>query len=334
MKKNLFQEDNIDNFKIILQSDIGVRLDHYISNKLPKYSRSKIQNLIRSNNILVNSKQCKTGYRLELNDFITINYPPEKEEGYFKITPEPINLNILFEDEDIAIIDKPSGLVVHPGKGNRSGTLVNGLLHYFGNLSDVNGLIRPGIVHRLDKNTSGLIIIAKNNNAHKNLSEQFRYRSIKKEYCALTWGLWEKKEGQIEVGLKRDKNDPTKYCVSRNGKKSITSFKVNKEFQHCSLINFFPKTGRTHQIRVHSASLGYPILGDDKYGGGISKTKGYMEEYSKKYRRYLSNFDRYALHAKKLEFLHPRNKSVVKFECSLPNEFIELIKKLDNIIES
>ena len=120
MKKNLFQEDNIDNFKIILQSDIGVRLDHYITNKLPKYSRSKIQNLIRSNKILVNSKQCKTGYRLELNDFITINHPPEKEEGYSKITPEPINLNILFEDEDIAIIDKPSGLVVHPGKGNRS----------------------------------------------------------------------------------------------------------------------------------------------------------------------------------------------------------------------
>ena len=281
MKKNLFQEDNIDNFKIVLQSDIGARLDHYITNKFPKYSRSRIQNLIRSSKILVNSKQCKTGYRLELNDFITINHPPEKEEGYSKITPEPINLNILFEDEDIAIIDKPSGLVVHPGKGNRSNTLVNGLLHHFGNLSNINGLIRPGIVHRLDKNTSGLIIIAKNNNAHQNLAQQFKDRDIKKEYCALTWGLWKKKEGKIERNLQRDKKDPTRYCVSENGKKSITFFKVNKEFQHCSLINFFPKTGRTHQIRVHSASLGYPILGDDKYGGGISKTKGFMEEYSK-----------------------------------------------------
>ena len=241
MKKNLFQEDNIDNFKIILQLDIGVRLDHYLTNKLPKYSRSKIQYLIRSSKILVNSKQCKTGYRLELNDFITINHPPEKKKDILKITPEPMNLNILFEDEDIAIIDKPSGLVVHPGKGNRSKTLVNGLLHHFGNLSNVNGLIRPGIVHRLDKNTSGLIIIAKNNNAHQNLSEQFKDRDIKKEYCALTWGLWKKKEGQIEVGLKRDKKDPTRYCVSRNGKKSITFFKVNKEFQHCSLINFFLK---------------------------------------------------------------------------------------------
>jgi len=334
VKKNLFLELDIDNFKINFQPDIGVRLDHYLTNKLPKYSRSRIQNLIRSNKILVNSKQCKTGYRLELNDIITINYPPEREEGYSKITPEPMNLNILFEDEDLAIIDKPSGLVVHPGKGNRSKTLVNGLLHHFGKLSNLNGLIRPGIVHRLDKDTSGLIIIAKNNNAHQNLSKQFKDRDIKKEYYALTWGLWKEKEGEIKRGLQRDKKDPTRHCVNRNGKKSITFFKVKKEFQHCSLISFFPKTGRTHQIRVHSASLGNPIFGDDKYGGGISKTKGYMEEYSKKYRRLLSKFNRYALHAKKLEFFHPRTNSVVKFESSIPDEFIELIKKLENIIES
>ena len=334
MKKNPFQVADIDNIKIVFQSEVGKRLDHYLTNKLSKYSRSKIQTLIRSCKILVNSKQCKTGYRLELNDLITISYSTEIEEGYSKITPEPMNLKILFEDKDFAIIDKPSGLVVHPGKGNRSKTLVNGLLNHFGNLSDINGLIRPGIVHRLDKNTSGLIIIAKNNRAHQNLSEQFKDRRIKKEYCALTWGLWGKNEGQIVKGLQRDKKDPTRFCVSQNGKKSITFFKVNKEFQHCSLINFFPKTGRTHQIRVHSASLGYPIFGDEKYGGGISKTKGYIEEYSKKYRRLITKFGRYALHAKKLEFLHPRKKSSVKFESSLPNEFIELIKKLDNFIES
>ena len=325
---------SIDSIEVILKSNVGIRLDHYLTNKFPKYSRSRIQNLIRSSKILVNNMQCKTGYKLELNDLITINHPHPKEEGYSKITPEPMNLNILFEDEDLAIIDKPSGLVVHPGKGNRSGTLVNGLLHHFCNLSDSNGLIRPGIVHRLDKNTSGLIIIAKNNDAHQNLSQQFKDRDVKKEYCALTWGLWKEKEGQIESGLLRDKKDPTKYSISENGKKSITFFKVIKEFQHCSLTKFIPKTGRTHQIRVHSASLGYPIFGDAKYGGGISKTKGYMEEYSKEYHRLISNFDRYALHAKKLEFFHPNTKSVVKFESSLPKEFIELIKNLDNIIES
>ena len=334
MKKNLFQVVDTDIIKIRLKPDVGMRLDHYLANKFTKYSRSRIQYLIRSSKILINSNQCKTGYRLELNDLITINHPHEKEEGYSKITPEPMNLNILFEDEDLAIIDKPSGLVVHPGKGNRSKTLVNGLLHHFGNLSDANGLTRPGIVHRLDKNTSGLIIIAKNNNVHQDLSDQFRNRVIKKEYCALTWGLWKEKEGQIESGLRRDRKDPTRFSVSGKGKKSITLYKVKKKFQHCSLINFFPKTGRTHQIRVHSASLGYPIFGDDKYGGGISKTKGYMEEYSKKYCRLMSKFDRYALHAKKLEFFHPRTKSLVNFESSLPKEFYELIKKLDNFIES
>ena len=323
---------NIEKIKISSQSDIGIRLDHFLVQYFTEFSRSQIQLLIRSGKILVNDKHCKTGYSLELNDIINIFFPQERKQPP-SIIPEPMNLDILYEDEDIAVINKPAGLVVHPGKGNRSKTLANGILHHFGHLSNVNGLNRPGIVHRLDKDTSGLILIAKNNSAHYMLSEQFKNRQVKKEYYALTWGLWEEKEGQIDNPLRRDKKDPTRFCISLNGKKSVTKFQVFKEFQHCSLIKFFPKTGRTHQIRVHSANFGYPIFGDGKYGGGLSKTKGFLNEYSSAYQKLMLNFDRHGLHAKKLSFFHPRSKSLVNFDSKLPEEFIKLIKDLDDLLE-
>ena len=334
MKRNLPKVERIKKLKISSKFDEGTRLDHFLTANFPKYSRSRLQNLIRSGEVLVNSRHCKTGYKLELNDLITIMIPSELKEGYSTITPEPMNLNILFEDEDLAVIDKPSGLVVHPGKGNRSKTLANGILYHFSHLSNTNGLIRPGIVHRLDKDTSGLIIIAKNNNAHHQLSEQFKNRHVKKEYYALTWGLWKEKEGLINLRLQRDRRDPTRYCVSKIGKESITQYKVHKEFKHCSLIKFSPKTGRTHQIRVHAASIGHPIFGDEKYGGGLSKPKGYMVEYYRLYRDLMLKFNRYALHAKSLQFYHPKNKEIVKFKSSLPKKFMELINKLDSIVES
>jgi 23S rRNA pseudouridine1911/1915/1917 synthase len=321
---------NIDRIKIGSQSDIGIRLDHFLTKSLTEYSRSQIQLLIRSGKILVNNKNCKTGYALELNDIISILHPERKKE-MFTISPEPMDLEILYEDEDIAVINKPSGMVVHPGKGNTSKTLANGILHHFNHLSNVNGLTRPGIVHRLDKDTSGLILIAKSNSAHNILSEQFKNRQVKKEYYALTWGLWKEKEGQIDKPLQRDRKDPTRFCISLNGKKSVTKFQVFKEFQHSSLIKFFPKTGRTHQIRVHSASLGHPIFGDEKYGGGLSKTKGFINEYSTAYQKLMCNFDRYGLHAKQLEFFHPRSKSLINFESKLPTEFIKLVKELENL---
>ena len=263
----------IDRIKIGSQLDIGIRLDHFLTKSLTEYSRSQIQLLIRSGKILVNNKNCKTGYALELNDIISILHP-EREKEMSTINPEPMDLEILYEDEDIAVINKPSGMVVHPGKGNTSKTLANGIVHHFNHLSNVNGLTRPGIVHRLDKDTSGLILIAKSNSAHNILSEQFKNRQVKKEYYALTWGLWKEKEGQIDKPLQRDRKDPTRFCISISGKKSVTKFQVYKEFQHSSLIKFFPKTGRTHQIRVHSASLGHPIFGDEKYGEAYLKQKG------------------------------------------------------------
>ena len=322
---------NIDRIQISTQLEVGIRLDHFLTKTLTEHSRSQIQLLIRSGKILVNNKNCKTGYSLELNDIISILHP-ERQKELSTITPEPMNLEILYEDEDIAVINKPSGMVVHPGKGNTSKTLANGILHHFNHLSNLNGLNRPGIVHRLDKDTSGLILIAKNNSAHNILSEQFKNRKVKKEYYALTWGLWEEKEGQIDEPLQRDRKDPTRFCISLNGKKSITKFQVYKEFQHCSLMKFFPKTGRTHQIRVHSANLGHPIFGDEKYGGGLSKTKGFINEYSSAYKKLMLKFDRYGLHAKKLEFFHPRSKSPIDFESKLPEEFVKLVEELDNLI--
>ena len=228
---------NIDKIKIGSQLDIGIRLDHFLTKFLMEYSRSQIQLLIRSGKILVNNKNCKTGYALELNDIISISHPKRKKK-VSTISPEPMDLEILYEDEDIAVINKPSGMVVHPGKGNTSKTLANGILHHFNHLYNVNGITRPGIVHRLDKDTSGLILIAKSNSAHNILSGQFKNRQVKKEYYALTWGLWKEKEGQIDKPLQRDRKDPTRFCIPLNGKKSITKFQILKEFQHAFSQNY------------------------------------------------------------------------------------------------
>ena len=332
MIKNLLAVNKFERIQISSSADLGMRLDHFLRNNLNNYTRSQIQLLIRSGNILVNEKNCKTGYALELNDQIIINYPEEEIESSI-LNPEPMILDILYEDDDMAVINKPSGLVVHPGKSNMSKTLANGDLYHFGHLSTINGLKRPGIVHRLDKDTSGIILIAKNNNAHQFISDQFKNREVKKEYYALTWGIWKEKEGEINASLQRDKKDPTRFCVLKNGKESITKFKVYKEFQHCSLVKFFPKTGRTHQIRVHSSNLGHPIFGDEKYGGGLSKSKGFINEYSNIYHSLIIKLNRHILHAKKIELLHPKNNLVVNFEAPLPKEFINLIKKLENLID-
>ena len=253
------QNDNIQNAE-----DVGLRLDKFLVSQMPDHSRSRIQNWIRSGNILVNGLNRKTGYSLEPNDEIKVN-PPKVVDQNSDLMPEQMDLNILFEDEEIVIINKPAGLVVHPGTGNRTGTLVNGLIDHFNSLSDLNGQTRPGIVHRLDADTSGLMVIAKTNRAHANLADQFQNRKIKKKYTALTWGLWTENSGEIDQPIARKKQDPTSYIVSIHGKSSLTKFEVEKKYRHLSKVSFFPKTGRTHQIRVHSAYLGFPIFGDEKY---------------------------------------------------------------------
>ena len=312
--------------------EIGKRLDHYLLDHLTKYSRSRLQSFIRSGQILVNGNKCKTGYSLEMNDIIQVDVP-KQESNFKKLIPENLNLNIIHEDESIIVINKPAGIIVHPGIGVNSGTVANGLAYHFRKLSNVNGDLRPGVVHRLDKDTSGVMIIAKTNSAHVFLADQFKEREVKKKYIGLTWGVWDNEKGEINKPLLRDKKDPTKYSIGVNGKNSITKYEVQKLFRHSSLVSFFPLTGRTHQIRIHASYYGHPIFGDEKYGGGVSRSKGFLPEFKSHYKRMIDKFNRHALHAEKLELIHPISKEIVKFDATLPKEYLDLVKSIDLLNE-
>ena len=312
--------------------EIGKRLDHYLSDHLTKYSRSRLQSFIRSGQILVNGNKCKTGYSLEMNDIIQVDLLKE-ESNLKKLIPENLNLTIIHEDESIVVINKPAGIIVHPGTGINSGTVANGLAYHFQKLSNINGDLRPGIVHRLDKDTSGVMVIAKTNSAHTFLADQFKDRKVKKKYIGLTWGLWDNANGEINEPLLRDKKDPTKYSVKANGKNSITRYEVEKIFKHSSLVSFFPITGRTHQIRVHASYCGHPIFGDEKYGGGISRSNGFLPEFKSHYKKLIQKFNRHALHAEMLELIHPTSNQIVKFDAPLPQEYLDLVKSINLLNE-
>jgi len=319
------------NYKI-QHEEVGKRLDKFLVSKILNLSRSKIQKLIRQGYVLVNGLKYKTGYLLEIDDVINVSeIINEKFED--NLIPEPIDLDIEYEDSEIVILNKPSGLVVHPGAGISKGTLANALIYHFNNLSKINGNLRPGIVHRLDSDTSGLIIIAKTNQAHRFLSDQFQKRKIKKEYTAITWGNWSPKSGFIDKPIVRKKNDPTSFCVGKNGRASYTKFKFKQNLNHFSMVSFFPKTGRTHQIRVHSKFLGFPIFGDKKYGGGKTKTRGFLPEFKKIYSKFLDEFNGHALHANKISFIHPSTKKNLDIEIGLPNRFLNLINSINGIYE-
>ena len=313
-----------------LSADGGenTRLDKFLSNHLPEISRTKIQKMINDGLVYVNNTDAKASMILDGSEFISYTVP-DFNIDIKDISPQEIPLEILYEDNFIIAINKQPGLIVHPGNGNSDGTLVNGLVHYFDKLSDINGFLRPGIVHRLDKDTSGVILIAKDNNSHRKLASQFQSRIIKKEYFAITWGIWNEPKGSINKAIKRKKSDPTSYHINKDGREAITNYELIKQGQYLSSVTFYPKTGRTHQIRVHSSSMNHPIFGDNKYGGGKQKIKGFIPEVNKLLKKILNDIGRQALHAKKIIFNHPDNNELISIEAPIPLD----IKNIENNID-
>ena len=308
----------------------GKRLDVFLRENIKNYTRSFLKKLIGDKKVkLNNSKLISPSTKIKYKDQIIVDIV-QKSEQY--IIPKKIELNIVFEDKDILVLDKPKGMVVHPGAGNNEDTLVNALLFkYKKNLSDINGAFRPGIVHRIDKETSGLLVVAKNNLAHSNLGIQFSKHLIKRKYLCLSWGVVRPLNGKINTLIARDKKNRQLMTVSDiNGKRAITNYKTIKVFNindipKISLIECELETGRTHQIRVHLKYKGTSLLGDKQYGKKNVKFKKINNEFFVK----LNKLSGQALHAKTLEFSHPETKKWMSFDSDLPNEF----KKLLNLLE-
>jgi len=312
----------------------GKRLDIFLSENIKDYTRSFIKKMIenkkvKSKNVVLSSPSTKVKYEDEITIYISNKIDQ-------KLIPKKINLNILYEDEDILVLNKPKGMVVHPGAGNYENTLVNALLFkYKNNLSDINGSLRPGIVHRIDKETSGLLVVAKNNISHANLGHQFSEHTIKRKYLCLSWGVIRPLNGKITTLITRDKKNRQLMTVSDiNGKKAITNYKTLKIFNiknipKISLIECELETGRTHQIRVHLKYKGTSLLGDKQYGKKIVKFKKINNEFFTK----LNKLSGQALHAKTLGFVHPKTKKWMSFNSELPDEFkriLTLIEKLSS----
>ena len=296
----------------VIEEEKGKRLDTFISNKIEDISRTIVQKLIDEGNILVNGTKQKASYKVELEDIIDVSIPEAKET---KLKPQDISVPVIYEDNDIIVVNKPKGMVVHPANGNPDGTLVNAILNMCkDSLSGIGGKLRPGIVHRLDKDTSGLIIVAKNDKAHINISEQIKNRTVTKKYIALVRGVLPDNEATIDMPIARSKKDRKKMAVDKDGKEAVTHFKVIKRYSKYTLIEVKIDTGRTHQIRVHMAHIGYPVVGDMVYSNGKNEfgVEGQM------------------LHAKSLDFTHPITGKKIHLEAPLPEYFEEVLKKLND----
>ena len=321
-------EKKIFNITVEINSH-GMRIDKFLQLYISKLSRTRLQNLIREGRVKLNNKLIyDTSKKLRKSDKIDINVPEPK---ITHIKPYKMSLHIFYEDNDLIIINKSPGVVVHPGAGNYEKTIVNGLLfHCRDNLSSVGGKLRPGIVHRIDKDTSGVIVVAKNDNAHINLSKQFSNHTIKRVYEAIVWGSLRPVNGKINENISRSLKNRQLMAVHKNkGKKAITNYKTLNIFQNInlpkvSLIECRLETGRTHQIRVHMNFKGNPILGDKSYGKSKKKYKNINLDVEKK----INNFNRQALHAKSLGFIHPKTGKELFFEASRPKDFDLLIKSL------
>jgi len=305
------------------------RLDVFLTHSIENSTRTKIQNLIKNQFVQVNGKFVKPSYQLNPGDVVEVRIPVKPRPA--QTLPEPIPLNIVYEDDDIIVVNKPAGIVVHPALGNYTGTLVNALLYYTKNLSRSSDVDRAGIVHRIDKNTSGLLVVAKNDVAHSKLAKQFSAHSIEREYWAIVWGHFKTPEGVIETKIGRSKSDRKKFAVVEDGKEAVTYYYVLEEFEYLTLVRLKLKTGRTHQIRVHLSHINHPVFGDPTYGGRKIHYSNVTSRIKKEVENLLEIMKRQALHAKTLGFIHPTTNEFVKFDSELPEDMQLLLERLRTI---
>lgn len=301
----------MDSYLFVIQEEQQMRLDKYLAEQFPEQTRSYLQKLIKEGGVLVNGRSVKTGYQLSCGDEVCVNIPEPKE---LDVEPQKMELDIVYEDEDVILINKPKGMVVHPAPGHTKDTLVNGLLyHCQGNLSGINGVARPGIVHRIDRDTTGILIVCKNDMAHNSIAAQLKEHSITRRYRALVHGNIKEDKGTVEGPIGRHPVDRKKMAINeRNGKPAVTHYQVLKRFGNYTYIECVLETGRTHQIRVHMASIGHPLVGDEVYGPAKCPFK----------------LEGQCLHAMVLGFVHPRTGEYMEFSAELPGYFQELLGKL------
>ncbi len=304
----------MEKINIVVEENANWRLDKIVAKKMPEFSRTRIQEMINQGLVLVNQKMEKPSYKIKIGDQIEIIVVDNTD---LDLEPENIPLNIVYEDNDIIVVDKPSGMIVHPSPGIVHGTLVNALLYYCDDLSGINGVNRPGIVHRIDKETSGLLVVAKNDHAHRMLSQQLRNHDMTRSYIALVHGLIPHQHGKVDAPIGRDSKDRQKMAVTmHNSKRAVTNFTVLRRYRSMSLIECRLETGRTHQIRVHMSYIGYPVYGDPKYG----------------WRKDDQTYGQF-LHAKKLGFIHPTTNKYMEFESELPEYFKQKLIQLQEEME-
>ncbi|MGB4984715.1 MAG: RluA family pseudouridine synthase [Erysipelotrichaceae bacterium] len=295
---------------IVNDGEENVRLDKYLSDQIDELSRAFIQQAIKEGHVLVNGEGQKGSYKIKVDDIIDVQMQDNVD---LDIKPVNLNLDIVYEDSDVVVVNKPKGLVVHPGAGTNEVTLVSGLLYQISDLSGINGVNRPGIVHRIDKDTSGLIIVAKNDQAHNSLASQLKDKTLGRKYLALVHGVLAHDFGTIDAPIGRDDRDRTKMCVTnKNSKNALTNFKVVKRYKNYTLVECVLSTGRTHQIRVHMQYIGYPLVGDPKYS-----FKKHMDTNGQ------------MLHAFELKFVQPKTKEEIVVNCDLPTDFKDLLERIE-----
>ncbi len=312
-----------------------IRIDKFLSDRIPNASRNRIQNGIRDGLVKVNSLDIKSNYKVRPDDVVSISLPPPPRDP--NVVPENIPLNIVYEDAELLVVDKPAGMVVHPAYNNWTGTLVNALVYHFQNLPEMpDNEGRPGLVHRIDKDTSGLLVIAKTEHALNRLAKQFFDHSIERTYQALVWGVPKEKEGTVDVMLGRslkDRRVVTAYPEGDYGKKAITHYKVLQDLRYVSIIECKLETGRTHQIRAHMKYLGHPLFNDLTYGGDKILKGTVFSKYKSFVQNCFKILPRQALHAQSLGFVHPISKKFMQFHSPLPSDFREVIDKWENYVQ-